>query len=88
MKVKELQNKLDDIFYILGNDEMFGNMLERGEFEFHSNHSKNDGYECQLCYLNIPKGKTTINDLLHSYEEIKDFEISFERGIEDYLQGN
>jgi len=87
MKVKELKNTLEDIFYILGDDELFGDMLEHGEFEFHSNHSKNGGYECQLCYLNLPKGKLTINDLLYSYEEIKDFKIGFERNIEDYLQG-
>jgi len=89
MKVKELNKRLEEIFSILGNDEIFGDMLENGEFENH-NH-RNDtylNYECQLCYLCIPKGKVTINHLLNSYHDIKDFEKSFGEMLHDYLMGN
>lgn len=90
MTVKELQDKLDNIFEILGNEEIFGDALKDGEFEKH-NH-KNDihlNFECYLCFLNIPKvNKVTINHLLNSYTEIIDFEKSFSDMLHDYLMGN
>ena len=89
MKVKEFKKQLEEIFQILDNEEIFGDLLESGELEQH-NHKDNihDNFDCYLCFLFIPKGKVTINHLLNSYTEIKDFEKSFSDNLENYLMGN
>ena len=85
LKVKELNKRLDEIFNILGNDEMFGYMLDEGEFESHVNCNDNFDYDCILCHLNLPFRKITINDLLDSYEFIKEYENRFSEQLENYL---
>jgi hypothetical protein len=86
MKVKELNEKLDSIFNILENDEIFSNMLELGYFDDHRECKEHADYGvCYNCSLNFPSKKITINDLLDCEKDIKDYEKSFYLAYENYM---
>lgn len=88
MKVKELNKKLEDIFTIMQNDEMFGDILEHGYFEDHSTCKleANSG-ECLLCIIGLPYNKIILNDLLECHKGFLDYEKSFHAVYESYLAG-